>query len=36
MAVTLCVLLWPHAGNEDALVAYEDTVLALIPLTAAG
>ena len=31
MSVTLCVLLWPHPGAADALVAYEDQVLALVP-----
>ena len=30
-AVELCVLLWAHPGQEDALVAYEDRVLALVP-----
>jgi uncharacterized protein (DUF1330 family) len=30
MTVTLCVLLWPTPGNDDALVAYEDEVLALL------
>jgi uncharacterized protein (DUF1330 family) len=29
--VTLCVLLWAHDGQDDALVAYEDAVLALVP-----
>lgn len=28
--ITLCCLLWAHAGLEDALTAYEDRVLALI------
>jgi len=28
--VTLCVLLWAHAGQDRALVAYEDTVLQLV------
>jgi uncharacterized protein (DUF1330 family) len=28
--VTLCVLLWARAGEETALVAYEDAVLALV------
>jgi uncharacterized protein (DUF1330 family) len=27
MSVTLCVLLWAHPGNEDALISYEDRVL---------
>jgi uncharacterized protein (DUF1330 family) len=27
--VTLCVLLWPHPGQETALTAYEDRVLEL-------
>jgi uncharacterized protein (DUF1330 family) len=31
MPLTLCVLLWPVAGAEDQLVAYEDAVLALLP-----
>jgi hypothetical protein len=31
MTVVLCVLLWANAGEEDALVAYEDRVLALLP-----
>jgi uncharacterized protein (DUF1330 family) len=30
MALTLCVLLWPHPGEEEALTAYEDEVLALL------
>lgn len=30
-AVELCVLLWARPGQEDALVAYEDRVLALVP-----
>jgi uncharacterized protein (DUF1330 family) len=29
--VTLCVLLWAHAGEEHALIAYEDAVLQLLP-----
>ena len=29
--LTLCVLLWAHPGAEEALTAYEDRVLALIP-----
>ena len=28
--VTLCILLWPKPGREDALVAYEDRVLAIM------
>ena len=31
MTVTLCVVLWPVPGQEDALVDYEDRVLALLP-----
>lgn len=30
MTVTLCVMLWPTPGNDNALVAYEDEVLALL------
>jgi hypothetical protein len=30
MTVTLCVLLWARAGEDDALIAYEDAVLALV------
>ncbi len=30
MPLHLCVLLWPRAGAEAALVAYEDRVLELI------
>jgi len=30
VTVTLCVLLWARAGREEALVAYEDAVLALV------
>jgi len=30
-AVELCVLLWAHPGHEEALVAYEDRVLTLVP-----
>ncbi|PTR25823.1 hypothetical protein C8K36_106257 [Rhodococcus sp. OK519] len=30
MTITLCVLLWAHPGREDALIAYEDKVLALV------
>jgi hypothetical protein len=29
--VTLCVLLWARPGAEDGLIAYEDTVLELVP-----
>jgi uncharacterized protein (DUF1330 family) len=29
--LTLCVLLWAHPGAEEALTAYEDQVLALVP-----
>lgn len=28
--LTLCVLLWSHPGEEEALSVYEDTVLALL------
>jgi len=31
MSLTLCVLLWANPGTEDALAAYEDTVLAFVP-----
>jgi hypothetical protein len=31
MPLTLCCLLWAHPGQEAALVAYEDRVLALLP-----
>jgi uncharacterized protein (DUF1330 family) len=31
MSLTLCVLLWARPGAEDALTAYEDRVLALVP-----
>lgn len=31
MTLSLFVSLWPTEGNADALVAYEDTVLALVP-----
>ena len=30
MALTLCVLLWPHEGHEAELVAYEDRALPLV------
>ncbi len=30
MSLHLCVLLWPNAGTEQALVAYEDRVLELM------
>ena len=30
-SVDLCVLLWARPGLDDALVAYEDRVLALVP-----
>lgn len=30
-AITLCVLLWPMPGAKDALAAYEDQVLRLVP-----
>jgi uncharacterized protein (DUF1330 family) len=29
--ITLTAMLWPHPGQEQALIDYEDTVLALIP-----
>ncbi len=31
MSLTLCVLLWARHGAADALSAYEDQVLALVP-----
>jgi hypothetical protein len=31
VTVTLCVLLWANGGAVDALVAYEDAVLGLLP-----
>jgi uncharacterized protein (DUF1330 family) len=31
VSLTLCVLLWPQSGAEDALTTYEDKVLALVP-----
>ncbi|WP_460573119.1 DUF1330 domain-containing protein [Humibacter soli] len=31
MSVVLCVTLWPNPGQEEALVSYEDSVLALLP-----
>lgn len=31
MPVTLCVLLWARPGADDALIAYEDRVLGLLP-----
>lgn len=31
MAITLCVMLWARPGQDDALVAYEDKVLELVP-----
>ena len=31
MSLTLCVLLWARPGAADALAAYEDQVLDLIP-----
>jgi hypothetical protein len=30
-AIMLCCLLWAHPGQEAALVAYEDQVLAFVP-----
>lgn len=32
MSITLCVLLWPTEGGADLLSAYEDDVLALVPV----
>ena len=29
--MTMCVLLWARPGQDDALAAYEDRVLALVP-----
>jgi uncharacterized protein (DUF1330 family) len=31
VSLTLCVLLWAQPGADDALVAYEDRVLDLLP-----
>ena len=31
MSLTLCVLLWTRPGADDALTAYEDRVLSLVP-----
>jgi uncharacterized protein (DUF1330 family) len=31
VSVTLCVLLWARPGAADALIAYEDRVLGLVP-----
>jgi len=31
MSLTLCVLLWARPGAADALAAYEDQVLDLVP-----
>ncbi|WP_433796017.1 hypothetical protein [Actinoplanes sp. CA-252034] len=31
MTIQLCVLLWARPGRSDAMAAYEDTVLALLP-----
>ncbi|MEV0902462.1 hypothetical protein [Actinoplanes sp. NPDC049802] len=31
MTIQLCVLLWARPGAEEALAAYEDKVLALLP-----
>jgi uncharacterized protein (DUF1330 family) len=31
MSITLCVLLWAREGREQALFAYEDLVLQLVP-----
>ena len=31
MGVTLCVLLWARPGAADAVIAYEDAVLQLVP-----
>lgn len=30
MAISFCVLLWSHPGQRDALIRYEDAVLALL------
>ncbi len=30
MGVALCVLLWARPGEQDALIAYEDSVLPLV------
>ncbi|MFT4084471.1 MAG: hypothetical protein QM638_17980 [Nocardioides sp.] len=30
MPLTLCVMLWPRPGQDEALSAYEDGVLALL------
>lgn len=30
MTISLCVLLWARAGEEEGLVAYEDRVLELV------
>ena len=32
MTLVLTAMLWPHPGQEQLLVDYEDTVLALIPV----
>ena len=32
MTLVLSALLWPHPGQEQLLIDYEDAVLALIPL----
>lgn len=32
MALTLCALLWARPGEENALIAYEDAVLRLLPV----
>ena len=32
MAVTLCAMLWARPGEDAGLIAYEDAVLALIPV----
>jgi uncharacterized protein (DUF1330 family) len=31
MSLTMCVLLWSQPGADDALTAYEDRVLDLVP-----
>ncbi|HTA00699.1 MAG TPA: hypothetical protein VK802_09990 [Streptosporangiaceae bacterium] len=31
MSITMCVLLWAQPDADDALIAYEDRVLALVP-----
>jgi uncharacterized protein (DUF1330 family) len=31
LSLTFYALLWPHPGTADALIAYEDEVLSLVP-----